>query len=315
KGCGYHLDLLIVAITIALCSLFGLPWFVAATVLAMTHVNSLKMESETAAPGEKPQFLGHIPMPVLFGVFLYMGVSALKGLQFFDRLLIIFMPQKYQPDYMFLRYVETLRVHLFTFIQLACLIILWVIKSYKPTSIAFPLMLVVMIGVRKLLDFVFTQRELKILDDVMPESTKRKREDKKKEKEKLKKAVMGKESCNNFAIPLANGSILKVPLVKFKEDTELCNPDKPTIKISEQLPKTGLWQSIQQKKESRTTCMEPLESTSSKTRGTVKDALNDDERKRLPTMEEEEENNEVEDSRITIKIEKYGKPSVHNSLD
>lgn len=30
-----------------------------------------------------------------------------------------------------------------------------------------------MIGIRKCLDFFFTQRELKILDDVMPETTKR----------------------------------------------------------------------------------------------------------------------------------------------
>lgn len=34
-------------------------------------------------------------------------------------------------------------------------------------------MLVVMIGIRKSLDFIFTRRELKILDDVMPELTKR----------------------------------------------------------------------------------------------------------------------------------------------
>lgn len=34
-------------------------------------------------------------------------------------------------------------------------------------------MLVVMIGVRKALDYIFTRRELKILDDVMPEITKR----------------------------------------------------------------------------------------------------------------------------------------------
>jgi len=106
--------------------------FVAATVLSINHVNSLKLESECSAPGEKPQFLGvreqrvthilifltiggsvlltpllrHIPMPVLFGVFLYMGVASLKGLQFFDRILIMFMPAKYQPDYMFLRQVS-----------------------------------------------------------------------------------------------------------------------------------------------------------------------------------------------------------------
>lgn len=34
-------------------------------------------------------------------------------------------------------------------------------------------MLVVMIGVRKSLDCIFTRRELKILDDIMPEMTKR----------------------------------------------------------------------------------------------------------------------------------------------
>ncbi|XP_017019642.1 electroneutral sodium bicarbonate exchanger 1 isoform X13 [Drosophila kikkawai] len=199
KGCGYHLDLFILSILIAICSLMGLPWFVAATVLSINHVNSLKLESECSAPGEKPQFLGvreqrvthilifltigvsvlltpllgHIPMPVLFGVFLYMGVASLKGLQFFDRILIMFMPAKYQPDYMFLRQVPIKRVHLFTIIQLACLIILWLIKSFSQTSILFPLMLVVMIGIRKALDLVFTRRELKILDDIMPEMTKR----------------------------------------------------------------------------------------------------------------------------------------------
>jgi solute carrier family 4 (sodium bicarbonate transporter), member 10 len=34
-------------------------------------------------------------------------------------------------------------------------------------------MLVVMIGVRKSLDCIFTRRELKILDDIMPEMAKR----------------------------------------------------------------------------------------------------------------------------------------------
>lgn len=50
--------------------------------------------------------LRKIPMPVLFGVFLYMGIAALKGIQFFDRILIMFMPIKYQPDYSFLRQVS-----------------------------------------------------------------------------------------------------------------------------------------------------------------------------------------------------------------
>jgi hypothetical protein len=58
KGCGYHLDLFVLAVLIIICSAMGLPWFVAATVLSINHVNSLKLESECAAPGEKPQFLG-----------------------------------------------------------------------------------------------------------------------------------------------------------------------------------------------------------------------------------------------------------------
>jgi sodium bicarbonate transporter 10 len=34
-----------------------------------------------------------------------------------------------------------------------------------------------MIGIRKSLDFVFSRRELKILDDIMPETTKRTEEE------------------------------------------------------------------------------------------------------------------------------------------
>lgn len=340
KGCGYHLDLLVLAVLIAICSVLGLPWFVAATVLAMTHVNSLRMESESSAPGEKPQFLGvreqrltqvfifllvglsvfftpvlkRIPMAVLYGVFLYMGVSSLKGSQFFDRILIMFMPQKYQPDYMFLRHVPTMRVHLFTLIQLTCLVCLWLIKSYKPSSIAFPLMLVVMIGVRKLLDFIFTQRELKVLDDVMPEHTKKKREEEEKMKEveqeefEMKNALLPEASAGNVAIALVNGNLIKVPIEKYKEEQEL-----PQINITEQLAQTGLWQAIdqhnQQHKGTGGTSNPPSsgggakaadDGSRKKKRGSKKDALNEEERKRLSTMAEEDDE---EDCGITIRID------------
>ena len=110
-----------------------------------------------------------IPMPVLYGVFLYMGVASLNGIQFFDRILLFFMPTKYQPDVPYLRGVELNRVHIFTGVQLASLAGLWVIKDIKQTSILFPLMLVVMMGVRKALDFFFSRHELKMLDDILPE--------------------------------------------------------------------------------------------------------------------------------------------------
>ena len=81
-----------------------------------------------------------MPPAVLYGVFLYMGVAALDGIQFFERILLFFMPKKYQPDRPYLRSVPLNRVHLFTLVQLACLVGLWVIKDIKETSILFPIM-------------------------------------------------------------------------------------------------------------------------------------------------------------------------------
>ena len=135
--------MLIVGIMTGVCSVVGLPWCVAATVLCLGHVDSLKMETETSAPGETPQFLGvreqrvtgvmvfmltglsvklapllkYIPMPVLYGILLYMGVASLRGMQFIDRVALLFMPEKYQPDHIYLRHVTLNKVHLFTVIQ------------------------------------------------------------------------------------------------------------------------------------------------------------------------------------------------------
>uniref|UniRef100_A0A8C9YFD7 Anion exchange protein n=1 Tax=Sander lucioperca TaxID=283035 RepID=A0A8C9YFD7_SANLU len=215
KGCGYHLDLLIVAVMLGVCSIMGLPWFVAATVLSISHVNSLKVESGCSAPGEQPKFLGireqrvtgfmifvlmgcsvfmtsvlkFIPMPVLYGVFLYMGVSSLKGIQvrlyFFDRIKLFGMPSKHQPDLIYLRYVPLWKVHIFTLVQLTCLVLLWVIKA-SSAAVVFPMMVLALVFIRKLLDFFFTKRELSWLDDLIPESKKKKEDDKKKkEREKL----------------------------------------------------------------------------------------------------------------------------------
>ncbi|XP_026669481.1 electroneutral sodium bicarbonate exchanger 1 isoform X9 [Ceratina calcarata] len=308
KGCGYHLDLFILAILIQICSVMGLPWFVAATVLSINHVNSLKLESECAAPGEKPQFLGvreqrathiliflmigcsvlltpmlkHIPMPVLFGVFLYMGVASLKGLQFFDRILIMLMPVKYQPDYMFLRQVPLKRVHLFTTIQLTCLACLWIIKSFSSTSILFPLMLVVMIGIRKSLDFLFTQRELKILDDVMPE-TSMKDDLCQLESGEEQNESMGYGPSGNIQISLANGNIMKIPM--------------SSINISEEVNKTGIWQQVNESNE-KPKQPKLINAGKQKKHSKKDNSLMADETTRLTTMTEEDEN----DSGISIKV-------------
>lgn len=79
-------------------------------------------------------------MPVLYGVFMYMGIAALGGIQLFDRVLLLLMPMKYQPDTIYIRHVPINVIHRFTAFQVGCLAMLWVIKSIKKTSIAFPVM-------------------------------------------------------------------------------------------------------------------------------------------------------------------------------
>ncbi|XP_070270940.1 anion exchange protein 4 isoform X5 [Myotis yumanensis] len=194
KGAGFHLDLFCVALLLLLTSALGLPWYVSATVISLAHMDSLRRESRACALGEPPSFLGireqrltglvvfiltgisiflapilkFIPMPVLYGIFLYMGVAAISSIQFTKRVQLLLMPAKHQPDLLLLRHVPLSRVHLFTAIQLACLGLLWIIKS-TPAAIIFPIMLLGLVGVRKALEWVFSPQELLWLDELMPE--------------------------------------------------------------------------------------------------------------------------------------------------
>lgn len=124
KGTGFHLDLLLIVVMGGLAALFGMPWLSATTVRTITHANALTVMSKTSAPGEKSQILEvkeqrisgllvavligvsilmepilkYIPLAVLFGIFLYMGVTSLFGIQLFDRILLLLKPPKYHPD-------------------------------------------------------------------------------------------------------------------------------------------------------------------------------------------------------------------------
>ncbi|KAM9302570.1 sodium bicarbonate cotransporter 3 isoform 2-T2 [Morus bassanus] len=263
KGCGYHLDLLMVGVMLGICSIMGLPWFVAATVLSISHVNSLKVESECSAPGEQPKFLGireqrvtglmifvlmglsvfmtsvlkFIPMPVLYGVFLYMGVSSLKGIQFFDRIKLFGMPAKHQPDLIYLRYVPLWKVHIFTVVQLTCLVLLWVIKA-SAAAVVFPMMVLALVFIRKLMDLCFTKRELSWLDDLMPESKKKKEDDKKK-KEKAEAERM-LQTGDNGSVHLAYGEAnLEFPVKTLKYSV-----DPSIVNISDEMAKTAQWKAL-----------------------------------------------------------------------
>lgn len=190
KGSGFHLDLLLIVVLGGSSALFGLPWMAAATVRSVTHVNALTVMSKAVAPGDKPRIqevkeqrvtgllvaimvgmsivigdlLRQIPLAVLFGIFLYMGVMSLNGIQLTERMMLLLMPPKYHPDHTYVRKVRTLRMHLFTCIQLVCLAVLWAVMSTQ-ASLAFPFVLILTIPVKVfLLRRIFTVREIACLD-------------------------------------------------------------------------------------------------------------------------------------------------------
>lgn len=190
KGSGFHLDLLLIVAMGGICALFGLPWMAATTVRSVTHANALTVMSKAVAPGDKPKIqevkeqrvtgllvailvglsivigdlLRQIPLAVLFGIFLYMGVTSLNGIQFYERLQLLLKPPKHHPDVIYAKKVRSLRMHLYTALQLVCLAVLWAVMS-TAASLAFPFILILTVPLRLfLLTRIFTDRELKCLD-------------------------------------------------------------------------------------------------------------------------------------------------------
>jgi len=191
KGAGYHLDLAVVGVLTGVCSLFGLPWMAAATVRSINHVRSLATVEEKVKPnGEsreqvihvretrvthllihiaiavsltQTEMLNLIPKPVLYGLFLFMGVVSIAGNQFFERLLLWVMDPALYPRTHYIRNVPPKVMHLFTLLQLACLAVLWVVKA-SVIGILFPLFVALLVPIRMLSSRWFKPEHLEALD-------------------------------------------------------------------------------------------------------------------------------------------------------
>ncbi|CAJ1388132.1 unnamed protein product [Effrenium voratum] len=199
KAPGYHLDLFVRgALTLPACAVLGLPLSVASTVPSITHVISLTTyevkqlpQGETKVPSKVVEqratnFLIHVligcalfmapvlkflPRAVLQGVFFYMGIASLTGNNLFDRLFLwmIWDSSKY-PQYNYIQKLPIKRVHLYTFVQVVCLAILYGLKAIKETSVVFPFFMASLAIIRKALKYMFTAEELQLLDRRIPDA-------------------------------------------------------------------------------------------------------------------------------------------------
>ena len=182
KGPAYHWDVFVMGALLGLMSLFGLPWVVGAVVRSLNHVRSLDRGPEAPVPGVLENrvsnlaihlllatsllflpLLASIPMAVLFGVFLFMGVGSLGGNQFMDRLRLWLMDPEQYPTNHYLRVVPKRTVHVFTAVQLLALSLLWVVKS-SAIGIAFPFFVALLVPVRLALGRVFEAEHIALLD-------------------------------------------------------------------------------------------------------------------------------------------------------
>jgi len=184
-GEAYNYDTCLSAMQVIVNGLIGCPWLVASTVPCVLHITALSEKSkdgntisvqETRLTG----FFVHtlifctifalnllkvLPLAVLYGVFLFMGLVALPAQQFWQRLQLFCMqPSKY-PETPYTKYMPKKRVHLYTFLELIMFGIVFTVREIKTIAIAFPLMTLACIPVRVyLLPRIFSAWELLLVD-------------------------------------------------------------------------------------------------------------------------------------------------------
>jgi len=184
-GDAYNLNTLVIGIMVGINSIFGLPWLVAATVRSLSHLHALAektkdgkfvsvLETRLSNLFVHSLILGSvfclpvlklIPVPVLYGVFLYMGITSLSTNQFWCRFNMLFMQPSRYPTTCFTDRVTPKRMHMYTGIQFFMFASLYAIKSVKMISIAFPIIIAICIPMRLyLLPKIFNQDELLFLD-------------------------------------------------------------------------------------------------------------------------------------------------------
>jgi len=148
---GMHADMLIISIVTALTSITGLPWLVAATVRSVSHVRAVSVfnkEGKSEKIFEQRltglgihsligacilfngprSLMSHIVLPSLMGLFMYLGISSLPGVQMWERFKELFKDRSIAKDQPWSG-LKRRKVNLFTLVQVASLYAMFWVKG------------------------------------------------------------------------------------------------------------------------------------------------------------------------------------------
>ena len=204
KGAAYHLDLCALGLLTGAASICGLPWMCSATVQSLNHVRSMtnyrKGKNKDGLEVQQPDSvvetrltgfgvhacvlasalvvpqLSLVPLPVVAGVFLYLGRKVMSGNQFLRRCQQLFLDEKElsvttdgEKEQVIL---GRLSVFKFTALQCLCLGALWALKLSPATALIFPSVIGVLMLIRvKLIPKIFSSRELMLLDTAIGQTS------------------------------------------------------------------------------------------------------------------------------------------------
>jgi hypothetical protein len=166
---GMNADLLVISILTAIQSILGIPWLVAATVRSLSHIGALsKYDKDGKVEGtieqrvtgasihtligcsvlfNKPrQLLTQVPLPVLMGLFMYLGTSALPGNEMWERVVGFFKDSSASKE-PWTGIVPKKTVNLYTFIQVACLAAMFWVKG-SSIGVLFPVIIAMLAPIR-----------------------------------------------------------------------------------------------------------------------------------------------------------------------
>lgn len=184
-GESYNWDLFLNGFCNLINGLLGLPWLVATTVPCIVHLNNLAEKDKDGNVIQVQEtrltyFFSHllvglsllflsaiqqIPLPVLLGVFLFMGLSSMPGIQFWQRILMFFMQPSQFPSKPFTQYMSTKRIHMFTLFQIVFFMGVFFVQNTPSVAIVFPFMTLLCIPARLFLaPKIFYRWELCLLD-------------------------------------------------------------------------------------------------------------------------------------------------------